>query len=91
MCGKENIFKGYIALELQLGEVDRCRALYAKFIEKTPFSCGAWKAFSQLETDVGETARARYCPCVAFYPHYKRQKTICTMSYVASHLFAAPD
>ncbi|CAE7490064.1 Crnkl1, partial [Symbiodinium microadriaticum] len=28
MCGKENIFKGYIELELQLGEVERCRAIY---------------------------------------------------------------
>jgi len=30
LCGKENIFKKYIELELQLGEVDRCRAIYAK-------------------------------------------------------------
>ncbi len=60
MCGKENIFKGYIELELQLGEVDRCRTLYSKYIEKMPFNCAAWKAFAQLETNCGETARARY-------------------------------
>jgi hypothetical protein len=30
LCGKENVFKKYIELELQLGEVDRCRQIYAK-------------------------------------------------------------
>jgi crooked neck len=59
LCGKENIFKGYIELELQLGEVDRCRTLYSKYIEKMPFNCAAWKAFAQLETNCGEIARAR--------------------------------
>ena len=60
MCGKENIFKSYIDLELQLGEVERCRAIYGKYLEYMPHNCSAWKAFAQLETNVGETARARY-------------------------------
>lgn len=59
MCGKENIFKGYIQLELQLGEVERCRSIYAKYLEVMPHNCTAWKAFAGLETNVGETARAR--------------------------------
>lgn len=59
MCGKENVFKGYIELELQLGEVERCRAIYGKYLEFMPHNCNAWKAFAALENNVGETARAR--------------------------------
>jgi crooked neck len=59
MCPKENIFKGYIDLELQLGEIERCRELYAKYLETMSYNCAAWKAFSDLEMSVGETARAR--------------------------------
>lgn len=59
MCCKENILKGYIELELQLGEVERCRAIYGKYLEFAPHNCTAWKAFAQLETNVGEVARAR--------------------------------
>lgn len=66
MCGKENIFKGYIELELQMGEIERCRAIYAKYIEKMPHNCAAWRNFAQLEANVGEAARARYVFCVCF-------------------------
>jgi crooked neck len=59
LTGKENIFKGYVELELQLGEVERCRAIYGKYLEHMPHNCTAWKAFAQLETNVGEIARAR--------------------------------
>ena len=31
--------QGYITLELQLGEVDRCRKLYAKYLEAAPYNC----------------------------------------------------
>lgn len=59
MCGKENIFKGYIEMELQLGEIDRCRTIYSKFIETMPWNSSAWKNYAQLETNLGETERAR--------------------------------
>ena len=59
LCGKESIFKKYIELELQLGEVERCRLIYAKYVETMPHNVTAWKAFAQLEQNVGETARAR--------------------------------
>jgi crooked neck len=29
-------------MELQLGNLDRCRTLYQKFIEWSPENCGAW-------------------------------------------------
>jgi hypothetical protein len=28
LCSKEKIFKGYVELEMQLGEIDRCRSIY---------------------------------------------------------------
>ena len=28
MCSKEKIFKGYVEIETQLGEIDRCRSIY---------------------------------------------------------------
>lgn len=59
MCPKESLFKGYITLELQLGEVDRCRSIYAKYLEYLPSNCQAWLDFAQLEINVGELERAR--------------------------------
>ena len=41
-CPKEKLFKGYIQLELQLGEVDRCRTLYSKYLASAPHNCQAW-------------------------------------------------
>lgn len=55
MCGKENIFIEYIALELTLGEVDRCRALYNKYLQAMPHNCKAWSRYADLERSVGET------------------------------------
>lgn len=57
--GKEAIFKEYIALELALGEVDRCRTLYGKYLEAYPHNCEAWKKYASLEKSVGETERCR--------------------------------
>lgn len=59
MTKKTNVFKGYIELEQQMGEVDRCRNIYTKFVEASPYSFAAWNAFAQLEISVGEVARAR--------------------------------
>jgi len=59
MCGKEKIFEEYIALELALGEVDRCRKLYTKYLETYPENCNAWSKYADLESSVGETDRCR--------------------------------
>lgn len=59
LCGKDNLFRGYIDLELQLGEIDRCRTLYGKYVAYAPFATSAWQKFAALEASVGETARAR--------------------------------
>ena len=55
LCGKEKIFTEYIALELALGEVDRCRSLYANYLKAMPHNCCAWARYADLEKSVGET------------------------------------
>ncbi|KAL3783282.1 hypothetical protein HJC23_007951 [Cyclotella cryptica] len=59
LSGKERIFTEYIALELALGEVDRCRALYSNYLKAMPHNCRAWSKYAQLEKSVGETERCR--------------------------------
>eukprot|EP00917_Polyrhabdina_sp_WS-2016_P024647 GHVP01053232.1.p1 GENE.GHVP01053232.1~~GHVP01053232.1.p1 ORF type:complete len:691 (+),score=129.60 GHVP01053232.1:22-2094(+) len=58
-CGKKKIFIRYAAFELQLGNVDRCRTIFAKFVEKYPTDAKTWIAFFELEMSVEEFARAR--------------------------------
>ncbi|GFO15887.1 pre-mRNA-splicing factor clf1 [Plakobranchus ocellatus] len=41
-CPKSKLFRGYIDLELQLREFDRCRMLYQKFLEFAPENCTTW-------------------------------------------------
>jgi len=59
VCGKERVYQEYIALELALGEVDRCRALYNNYVKAMPHNCNAWCKYAALEQSVGETDRCR--------------------------------
>uniref|UniRef100_A0A8C1VGY6 Crooked neck-like protein 1 n=1 Tax=Cyprinus carpio TaxID=7962 RepID=A0A8C1VGY6_CYPCA len=58
-CPKNKVFKGYIELELQLREFDRCRKLYEKYLEFSPENCTTWIKFAELETILGDSDRAR--------------------------------
>lgn len=58
-CPKEKTFKGYIEIELQLREFDRCRTLYGKFLEFNAANCSTWVKFAELETILGDLDRAR--------------------------------
>lgn len=58
LCFKQ-IFKKYIEIELQLGNIERCRKLYEKYLEWSPENCYAWSKFAELERSLGETERAR--------------------------------
>lgn len=43
MCPKEKLFKGYVQLERDLGEIDRCRTIYRQALRHAPyFSNGAF-------------------------------------------------
>lgn len=58
-CPKNKLLKGYIELELQLREFDRCRKLYEKYLEFSPENCTTWIKFAELETILGDVDRAR--------------------------------
>ncbi|XP_048191671.1 crooked neck-like protein 1 [Perognathus longimembris pacificus] len=58
-CPKNKLFKGYIELELQLREFDRCRKLYEKWLEFAPENCASWIQFAEVETLLGDLERAR--------------------------------
>ncbi|KAK1368187.1 hypothetical protein POM88_034279 [Heracleum sosnowskyi] len=56
---KDKIFKKYIEIELQLGNIDRCRKLYEKYLEWSPENCYAWSKYAELERSLSVTDRAR--------------------------------
>ena len=58
-CPKPKLFKGYIELELQLREFDRCRKLYEKFLEFSIANSNTWIKYAELETILGDSDRAR--------------------------------
>ncbi|CAN0512910.1 unnamed protein product, partial [Ectocarpus sp. 12 AP-2014] len=59
MCPKEKLFKGYVQLERDLGEIDRCRKVYRRVLCYLFADCGVWAQFAALEGSVGETERSR--------------------------------
>ena len=59
ICPKDKIFKGYIELEIELREFDRCRILYEKYLEFNPQNCTTWIKYAELETILGDVERAR--------------------------------
>lgn len=59
MCPRDKLYRGYIELEIQLREFDRCRILYEKFLEFNPENCVTWMKFAELETLLGDVERAR--------------------------------
>ena len=48
ICPKDKLFRGYIDLEIQLREFDRCRILYQKFLELGPENCITWMRVSTV-------------------------------------------
>ncbi|KAH0923303.1 hypothetical protein HID58_023321 [Brassica napus] len=56
---KDKIFKNYIEIELQLGNIDRCRKLYELYLEWSPENCYAWSKYAELERSLDETELAR--------------------------------
>ncbi|CDY38549.1 BnaA05g12780D [Brassica napus] len=56
---RKQIFKNYIEIELQLGNIDRCRKLYELYLEWSPENCYAWSKYAELERSLAETERSR--------------------------------
>ncbi|KAI9030822.1 hypothetical protein CLU79DRAFT_357676 [Phycomyces nitens] len=59
MCPKDKLFKGYIELEMQLREFDRCRTIYTKYLEYNQANCAGWIKFAELEKLLKEEDRCR--------------------------------
>ncbi|KAJ0397792.1 hypothetical protein P43SY_006494 [Pythium insidiosum] len=58
-CPKPKLFRSYIELELMMGEIDRCRKIYAQYLLFDSQNCETWQKYAQLERQVGEVERAR--------------------------------
>ncbi|KAF7456465.1 putative crooked neck family 1 protein isoform 2 [Cryptosporidium felis] len=54
----KNLFDQYIDLEFKLGNFDRCRVLFIKYIEFDPISSKTWVQFIQFEFKLKEVSRA---------------------------------
>ena len=59
LCPKHKLFRSYIEMERSMGNVDRCRKLYAKYLEWCPSDQDVWVQYARLEGDVGEEERCR--------------------------------
>jgi len=55
----QKIYKTYIELEQLLGNIDRCRILYKKYLEMMPENCQGWCKFADLERSLEEFDRCR--------------------------------
>lgn len=42
LCPRDKLFRGYIDLEIQLREFERCRILYEKYLEFGSENCITW-------------------------------------------------
>jgi len=58
-CPKDKIFKAYIQLEMQLGNFDRCRKIYEKYLDVFPDNPLPWIGYAELECVLEEYSRAR--------------------------------
>lgn len=56
---KNKLFKTYIDLERQLGEMGRCRLLYQKYLQFAPYNSQVWIKYASLEVELKEYSRAR--------------------------------
>eukprot|EP01006_Ploeotia_vitrea_P010905 TRINITY_DN28836_c0_g1_i1.p1 TRINITY_DN28836_c0_g1~~TRINITY_DN28836_c0_g1_i1.p1 ORF type:complete len:651 (+),score=78.48 TRINITY_DN28836_c0_g1_i1:48-2000(+) len=56
---KDSLFRNYIDLEIQLGNLSRVRTLYQKWLEWNPTNTTGWIKFATLETSLEEIKRAR--------------------------------
>ena len=56
---KPKLFKSYIDVERKLGNIERARQLFVRFLEVFPSNCDAWCEFATFEINLSEFDRAR--------------------------------
>lgn len=59
-CPRKKLFRFYIELEMQLGEMERCRKIYERQIQVFSFVSDVWIDYAHFEHRLGELQRARY-------------------------------
>ena len=57
---RPKLFREYTRIEMKLGEIDRVRKIYEKWVETFPSSSESWLGYTALESRLGETERARW-------------------------------
>jgi hypothetical protein len=90
MCPKPNIVQGYIEMELALGELERVRKLYERYVTLAPASVAAWLKFAELERSVGETERARAIYDLAIGQLVMDRPEMAWKAAIGARLFVAP-
>ncbi|KAH8356126.1 hypothetical protein KR200_000631 [Drosophila serrata] len=63
------VFCGYIDLEIQLREFERCRLLYEEFLEFGPQNCVTWMKFAELENFQGNMERSSTAVAAALFSY----------------------
>ena len=58
-CPRTKVFKAYADLEMQLGEIERCRKIYEKQVDIFQSDSEAWVMYAEFEGALGEQERAR--------------------------------
>lgn len=58
-CPRPKIFKAYAELEMQLGEVERCRKIFEKQVDLFQQNSDTWVMYAEFEGALGELDRAR--------------------------------
>lgn len=56
---RNKLFRGFIEMETDSGEFERCRILYRKFLEFRPECCTTWTRYAEMEMSLGDIDRAR--------------------------------
>lgn len=56
---KHSLYRGYIAIEIALAEVDRARILYRNWLERNPTCSVVFLECADMEASLGEKERAR--------------------------------
>lgn len=59
VINKDKIFKKYIEIEFELGEIDRCWRLYEKYFEWFFDNCYVWCKYVEFEILFEEMERVR--------------------------------
>jgi len=79
---KNKIYRQYIDLELQLGELDRVRKLYQKWLQYNPTNAQIWVKYALLEDSLEESSRARYVFSLAIQQPMLDMPEVCWKAYI---------